>query len=84
MIKSKRNSNFELIIIISILLIILYHIISHGNIIQLCAIQTSKYLFEMIEVATLVHVSSFLLLTDYYQSISRFKQVKLWKITNAR
>lgn len=83
MIKPERNSNFELMRIISILLIILYHIIFHGNVIQLCTTQTLKFVFKIIEVATLVHVSSFVLLTGYYQSTSQFKQAKLWKITNA-
>lgn len=42
-----------------------------------------KNLFKIIEIATLVHVSSFVLLTGYYQSTSKFKQSKVWKILNA-
>lgn len=78
-----RNSNFELMRIISMLFIILYHIIMHGKVIELCTNDFLRALFKIIEIATLVHVNSFVLLTGYFQSTCRFKQSKIWKIMNA-
>lgn len=79
----ERNSNFELMRIISMLFIILYHIIIHGQVVELCTNDFLRTLFKIIEIATLVHVNSFILLTGYFQSTCRFKQSKVWKIINA-
>ena len=83
MVKEQRNSNFELLRIVSMVLIILYHIIYHGHVIELCATEELKNLFKIIEILTLVHVNSFVLLSGYYQWNKRFKQSKVWKIINA-
>lgn len=78
-----RNSNYELIRIISMFLIVLYHVIYHGQVLQNCHNEGVKIILELLEFFTLVHVNSFILLSGYYQSTSRFKQSKLWSIINA-
>lgn len=76
----ERNSNFELMRIISMLFIVLCHIIIHGHIIENCANQSLKFIFEAIEFFIVIHVNSYVLTTGYYQSKSEFKQSKLWSI----
>lgn len=78
-----RNSNYELMRIISMFLIILYHVIYHGEVLQNCYNEGAKIILEFLEFFTLVHVNSFVLLSGYYQSTSNFKQSKLWSIINA-
>lgn len=72
-----RESNFELLRIISMWLIILYHIIHHGNMINNCANETLAKTLRIILYATLVHVNSFVILTGYFQCKSNFKLKKL-------
>lgn len=81
--KIERNSGFELMRIVSMLLIILYHIIYHGNVIGLCTTENLKNIFKIIEIIAMVHVNSFVLLSGYYQCNNLFKQTKVWKIINA-
>ena len=81
--KKIRNSNYELMRIISMFLIILYHVIYHGQVIQNCYNEGAKIILELLEFLTLVHVNSFVLVTGYFQSTSNFKQSKLWSILNA-
>ena len=76
----ERNSNFELMRIISMLFIVLCHVIGHGHVIQNCTNQSMIIIFEAIKIFILVHVNSFVLVTGYYQSNSKFKQSKLWAI----
>ncbi len=78
-----RNSNYELMRITSMFLIILYHVIYHGLVLQNCYNEGAKIILEVLEFFTLVHVNSFVLLSGYYQSTSNFKQSKLWSIINA-
>lgn len=78
-----RNSNYELMRIISMFLIILYHVIYHGQVLQNCHNEGAKIILELLEFFTLVHVNSFVLLSGYFQSTSNFKQSKLWSILNA-
>ena len=72
-----RESNFELLRIISMWLIILYHIIHHGNMINNCTNETLAKTLRIILYATLVHVNSFVILTGYFQCKSNFKLKKL-------
>lgn len=76
----ERNSNFELMRIISMLFIVLCHIIIHGHIIENCLNQSLKFIFEAIEFFIVIHVNSYVLTTGYFQSKSEFKQSKLWSI----
>ncbi len=80
MLKKERNSNFELMRIISILLIILCHIINFGGLYNSCPNQALRIIFEIVMFMTLVHVNSFVMLSGYYQSKSKFRFSKLLKI----
>lgn len=71
-----RNSNFELMRIISMLFIILGHIIGHGNMLNNCANNTIRFILEILEYIFIVHVNSFVLLSGYFQSKSKFKLSK--------
>lgn len=81
--KNDRNSNFELMRIISMLFIVLCHIIGHGNVINNCNNQSLKIVLEIIKFTTYVHVNSFILLTGFFQSKSFFKQSKIWSLINS-
>lgn len=77
MVKVKeRNSNFELMRIISMMFIILWHIIIHGNMITNCTNETLKFILEIIQYAIIIHVNSFVLLSGYFQSKSNFRLSK--------
>ena len=78
-----RNSSYELMRIVSMFLIVLYHIILHGKVLENCQNEGLKIIFEFIEFVTLVHVNSFILVTGYYQVESNFKQSKIWSLLNA-
>jgi len=78
--KNIRESNFELLRITSMILIILYHIIHHGNTINNSTNESIKIILTIIRYITLVHVNSFIILTGYFQSTSKFKISKVVKL----
>lgn len=78
--KKIRNSNFELMRIISMFLIVLYHTIYHGHIIQNSTTLFLKTFFLILEIITIVHVNSFVLVSGYYQCESKFKIKKIIKL----
>lgn len=73
----ERQSNFELMRIVSMFLIVLYHVIHHGNVISFATNNLSKILLDILQLVILVHVNSFLLLTGYFQCKSKFKMSKI-------
>ncbi len=75
--KKERNSNFELMRIISMIFIILWHILSHGHIIENCGNPQLKIFFKFIWFLIIVHVNSFVLLMGFFQSKSIFRLSKL-------
>lgn len=81
--ENKKQMNYELMRIVSMFLIVLYHTILHGRTIINCQNENIKFIFEFIELFTLVHVNSFVLLTGYFNSDKKFKQSKIWSIINA-
>ena len=81
--KEERASNYELLRIVSMFFIALYHTIHHGNLINNCTNPALKTIFEIIMLILVVHVNSFVLVSGYFQSKSKFKQSKLWSIINA-
>ena len=81
--EKERNSSYELMRIVSMFLIVLYHIILHGKVLENCQNEGLKIILEFIEFVTLVHVNSFILVTGYYQVESNFKQSKIWSLLNA-
>lgn len=79
----ERSSNFELLRIVSMFFIVLYHTIHHGNIINNCTNEGLRVILEIMMLFMVVHVNSFVLLSGYFQSKCDFKQSKLWSIINA-
>jgi surface polysaccharide O-acyltransferase-like enzyme len=77
----KRNSNYELLRITSMLMIVIYHIIAHSNILANTT-GMIHYILRFIEAILIVHVNSFVLVTGYYQCKSDFKFKKLVALNN--
>lgn len=78
----KRDSNYELLRIISMFMIVVWHIIVHGSLLTNTTGMINLIL-KFIEVILVVHVNSFILVTGYYQCKSEFKFKKLISINNA-
>lgn len=81
--KSVRKSNFELLRIISMLFIVSYHTILHGQALSNSHNFLLTLVFNFIILLSLVHVNSYILVTGYFQSKSRFKQSKVWALINS-
>lgn len=79
----RRQSNFELLRVVSMFFIVIYHIIYHGNVIENCTNQGLSLIFTILELITIVHVNSFILVSGYFQSKSNFKQSKVWALINS-
>ena len=75
-----RKSNFELMRIISMVMIIYYHIILHGNILLNSKNIYFTFTNEIIEFLIIVHVNLFMLLTGYFQVDSKFKLSKVFSL----
>lgn len=75
-INKDRNSNFELMRIISMIFIVLGHILLHGNLIINCDNAIVKYILQFLQYIIIIHVNSFVLLSGYFQSKSNFKLTK--------
>lgn len=78
--KNIRESSFELMRIVSMFLIIMCHVIDSGNLIKNCQNETLIIIFELIMIFTRIHVNSFMLLSGYFQSRSKFKIKKVIKL----
>lgn len=78
-----RKSNFELLRIISMLFIVIYHVIVHGKVIENSNNGTFSLIMEFIIFTVTIHVNLFILLTGYFQIKGKFNSKKLWSITNA-
>lgn len=79
--KKTRESNFELMRVVSIIFIILYHTIIHSNILTNSSGMMNNAL-EFIICLIIIHVNSFVLLTGYFQYNKKFKVQKFWSIFN--
>jgi len=80
--KDKRLVNFELLRIVSMLLIILFHVIMHANLTAKTT-DSLKTLIEFIYTFTTFHVNSFVLLSGYFQYNKEFKLKKFLSLFNA-
>lgn len=69
-----RQSNFELLRIVSMIFIILYHIIIHGHVIENSTNAGLNVILNLLIFISLVHVNSYVIVTGYFQSTSEFKQ----------
>lgn len=73
-----RQSNFELMRIVSMLFIVIWHIILHGGINNCTG--TLKLVIDFIFLFSIVHVNSFVLLTGYFQCEKTFSLKKFFII----
>lgn len=76
-----KKSGLELMRIVSMFFIILYHIILHSGLID-SAVGGSKFLLVLLESLLIVHVNSFILLTGYFQSDKDARLSKVISIFN--
>lgn len=77
-----RNSNHEMMRILSMFFIVLWHVILYSNVLT-SPNENIKIICNLLLFIIVVHVNSFVLVTGYYQSKSTFKQSKLWQIINS-
>lgn len=75
--KKDRNSNFELMRIISMLMIICHHIIVHGNLLNNCQRPGISSIIIFLNILFKIHILSFIVITGYFQSKSQFKLSKM-------
>lgn len=78
----ERNSSFELMRIISMLLVITSHVIGHGGLFP-NSIGNLHISLVLVKCITKVYVNPFILIMGYCQYKSTFKLNKLFKINNA-
>ena len=78
----ERQSNFELLRIISMMMIIFWHIMFHGGIMANQS-ETLRIVLSFIQPLIFVHVNSFILVTGYFQCDSRFKMGKVLQLNNS-
>lgn len=79
----ERNSNYELMRIISMLAIIMWHIIIHSGLLNNCQSVHFKTILYLILMIIIIHVNSFVMVTGYFQSTSKFRQSKIWSLINS-
>ena len=77
-----RQSNFELLRIIAMFMIVVTHIINHGQVMQNSEREVLSLIFDYIFCIIIVHVNSYVLVTGYFQSKSKFKMSKVLKTIN--
>lgn len=77
--KKERDSNFELMRIISMFMIVLWHIIIHGKLIYMTE-EATNLIYNLLLCLFVVHVNSFVLVTGYFQSTSKFSLKKFLKL----
>lgn len=66
--------------ILSTLMIIIWHILMHGNYINNCSNYSMKIFFIIVQFLIIIHVNSFILLSGFFQSNSHFKLSKLFNL----
>ncbi len=76
----ERNLNFDLMRMISMFLIIAWHIIIHGAVLSNCKNYALRLILDMSTYFIVVHVNSFVLLTGHFQSTSACKCSKVIKL----
>lgn len=80
-VKKERNSNHELMRIISMFFIVLGHVLLFSDLLN-TPNKTANMVYYFLEFILIIHVNSYVLVSGYYQSNSKFKQSKLWQIIN--
>ena len=77
-----RQSNFELMRIISMFMILVWHIFLYGVNMDTAA-PNIKLMFDFFRAIMVVHVNSFILVSGYFLVNSSFKMSKLLKINDS-
>ena len=80
--QKERNSNFELMRIVSMIMIILWHMYIYGGIRDRGVVQNPslQVIFDFLYCVYMVHVNSFVLLTGYFQYDKKIKAKKIASI----
>lgn len=73
------NSNYELLRVIAMIFIVIWHVIIHGNLIERTT-GAVNFVINAMLLFVIVHVNIFMLLTGYYRSKSKFKLKKLLQL----
>lgn len=81
--EQSRQSNFELMRIIAMMMIIVWHIIIHGRLIENTAGITNLFLNFLLCIC-IIHVNSFALLMGYFQYEKEFSLRKFLKLFNSQ
>ena len=79
--QSVRDSNYELMRIISMLMIVIWHILLHG-LVDVQSTGMLSFVIYFLEAILVVHVNSYMLVTGYYQCKKEFKSKKLIALNN--
>lgn len=75
-----RESNFELMRIVSMFLIILGHVIGFGYLIDNNSYGAIKEVLNIMMYILIMHVNSFIILSGFFQSNSKFRLSKLFSL----
>lgn len=79
--KKQRDMNFELLRIVSMILIISSHYILHGGILKYLELYSFNYFFiDVIRALTRISVNLYVLITGYYMINSKIKIKKLFNL----
>lgn len=77
-----RQSNFELMRIISMIFIVMWHFLYHGGLFN-NSVGITNYLSVILYALLIIHVNSFVLLTGYFNHDKSFKLSKIVKLNNS-
>lgn len=75
--EKKRQSNFELMRILSMLFVVMWHVILHSNLYNSTGV--TKFFLEFLILFGIVHINSFIIVTGYFQSDKEFKWKKFFQ-----
>lgn len=76
-----RDSNIELLRIVSMLMIVILHFLMHGRILKWSAFGSKEYaIYWMIEAFVFVCVNVFVIISGYFLCLSKFKVSRLTKV----
>lgn len=76
-----RDSNYELMRVISMLMIVVWHILLHG-LVEVQSTGILSFIIYLLEAFLVVHVNSYILVTGYYQCRKKFQLKKLIALNN--
>lgn len=77
--QQERNSNFELLRSIAMFMIVVWHVIIHGKLLNNVS-PALNFILTVILFVCIIHVNTFMLITGYFQYDKKFKLKKFLKI----